>query len=97
RPPVEVRFYARGFHTGMGWGDLAGLVVYPDGSHSIEAWPGQTGKEDLVTGVESIWVRVGIPLAVLGNPESAMINVETRVEGVLVDRTAWRPVSLDER
>lgn len=95
--PVEIRFYARGFRTGEGWSGLAGVVVNPDGTRTLESWPFPVDRERVITSVEGAWVRAGIPLEALGNPETVMINVETRVEGVLLDRTAWRPVSLDDQ
>jgi LmbE family N-acetylglucosaminyl deacetylase len=95
--PVVIRFYARGFHTGTGWGDVAGVVVSPEGGVTVEAWPSTTGRDQVKADIQSTWVRVAIPLDALGDPESVMVNVETRAEGVLVDRSAWRPIALDGR
>jgi LmbE family N-acetylglucosaminyl deacetylase len=96
RRPVEIRCYARVFRTGHGWSDLVGLTVQPDGSRKVDAWPaGASGAEQVRAEVRGNWVRVSLPLGALGEPESVLVNVETRVEGVLLDRTAWRPISLD--
>lgn len=95
--PVEIHFYARGFQSIRGWGDLAAVALVPDGVRRVEAWPGKTGQERIVADFSGNWVRVGLPLDVFGDPDSMMVNVETRVEGVLIDRTAWRPLSLDGR
>lgn len=94
--PVEIRWYARAFRTGYGWSDLVGVTVQPDGSRKVDAWPADAGGAEQVRAeVKANWVRVSLPLGALGEPESALVNVETRVEGVLLDRTAWRPISLD--
>lgn len=93
--PVEIRCYARAFRTGDGWSDLLGVTVQPDGSRKVDAWPGSMGPEQVRAEVQGSWVRVSLPLGALGEPESVLVNVETRVEGVLLDRTAWRPISLD--
>ncbi|HWI61114.1 MAG TPA: PIG-L family deacetylase [Symbiobacteriaceae bacterium] len=97
RRPVEVRFYARGFRTGDGWGDLTGVRVDPDGTFRLDAFPTTAGRDRVKAEIQGTWVRVLLPLAALNYPDTVMINVETRADDVLVDRTAWRPVSLDGR
>jgi hypothetical protein len=97
RPPVAIHFYARTLRSGAGWSDLISVAVQPDGTHTVDAWPGAAGKAQVQSAVSGTWVRVALPLDVLGAPESVMLNVESRVEDVLVDRTAWRPLSLDGR
>lgn len=96
--PVEVRFFVRAFRSGQGWGSLTGIVVDPGGTRRVESWPAGAGGQDQVRAeIQGTWIRVALPLAALGGPESVMINVETREDSVLIDRTAWRPVSLDGR
>jgi N-acetyl-1-D-myo-inositol-2-amino-2-deoxy-alpha-D-glucopyranoside deacetylase len=95
--PVEVRFYVRAFRTGYGWAELAAVVVSPDGTHTIDAWPSAFGRDQVRSEVQGTWVKAGLPLDALGRPDAVMVSVETRVDGVLVDRTAWRPVGLDGR
>jgi hypothetical protein len=97
KPPVEIRFYLRALRAGAGWSDLAAVVVRPDGSHTVDKWPATYGQDRVESDVQGTWVRAALPLDALGTPLAVMFNVETRVEGVLVDRTAWRPVGLDGR
>lgn len=97
RSPVDIHFYARTFRSGRGWSDLIAMTVTPDGGHTIDSWPVQTGRDRIESKISGNWVRAAIPLDVLWAPESVMLSVETRVDEVLVDRTAWRPVSLDGR
>ncbi|HYF94904.1 MAG TPA: PIG-L family deacetylase [Symbiobacteriaceae bacterium] len=97
RRPVEIRFYVREFHSGQGWGDLASVTVQPEGAHRVDAWPAGTGRDLIRAEQRGSWVTVTLPLPAMGEPESVLINVETRVDNVLLDRTAWRPVSLDGR
>lgn len=97
RRPVEIRLYARGFSPSSGWGDLACVVITPDGGHRLEAWPEGAGQAEVQTEANGTWVRAAIPLSVLANPASVMVNVETRVDTILIDRSAWRPLALDGR
>lgn len=94
---VQLHFFAKGFRTGQGWGDTASVAVTPSGAFTVNTWPQASGSDAVDAEVQGTWVRIAIPLESLGWPESVMINAEARVEGVLVDRTAWRPVSLDGR
>jgi len=97
RRPVEIRFYIRAFRSGQGWDDLAGISVLPDGTRRVEQWPAGAGQAEIRVEVQGNWVRLNLPLSAMGDPQAVMINVETRADDVLVDRTAWRPVSLDGR
>ncbi len=43
------------------------------------------------------WLRAALPLARLGAPLAVMVNIETRVDSILIDRSAWRLLPLDGR
>ncbi len=95
---VEVRFYVRGFRKAAGWDDLATVVIGPGRAPKVEAWPAQPllplHASSTKASVRSAWVRMDLPLGTLGAPDAAMVNVETRMNGILIDRAAWRLVSL---
>lgn len=95
--PTTIHFNARDLRPAGGWTDLAGVTVYPDGATQVDEWPGDAGQEQVISHVEGEWVEVTLPLGALGDPAALMVNVETRVDGVLIDRSAWRPIGLDGR
>ncbi len=95
RSPVRIRFYARGYRTGPGWGDLAQVAVSDDGSLREQTWPSPGRSLSLRAEVLHAWVRVGLPLGALGAPQTILVAVETRMSNVLIDRSAWRSLALD--
>lgn len=95
--PAEAVFSVRAFRDDTGWGELGTVTVSPEGTPRIDAWPGAAGREAVAGAVQSNWVRLALPLDALGRPETAMVNVETHLNTILIDRSAWRPVSLDGR
>lgn len=97
RAPAEVRLYARGFRAGPGWGDLAEAAVSAGGAHRVQTWPGPGAAPPLRAEAAGAWVRLGLPLGALGAPQAVLLGAETRVDGILIDRAAWRPLSLDGR
>jgi LmbE family N-acetylglucosaminyl deacetylase len=92
--PLEFRFFGRGFTTMGGWGDACEIGVFPGGRYQVRQGPVMRGVA--VTAAAN-WTRLDLPLDQLGAPVSVMVNVETRLENLLIDRTAWRLLSLDGR
>jgi LmbE family N-acetylglucosaminyl deacetylase len=95
--PSEARFNLRGFKSASGWSGLTSVTVLPDGSHRTDNWPAQLGREGVQSDAQGTWLRMSVPLDILGSPETMMINAETRANTIPIDRSAWRPISLDGR
>lgn len=97
RSPVSLRVGGRGFTAANGWGDLFELALLPGKRHIVRHWPDGALVGGITLAHEANWDRIDLPLEPLGSPEAIMLNVESRVENLLIDRTAWRFVSLDGR
>jgi LmbE family N-acetylglucosaminyl deacetylase len=91
--PATVSAYVRGYRPAFGWGDLARVTLLraarAGGALSTDGTAG--------TGGAGRWAWARVPLAALGSPVSVMLGSETHVTGALIDRTAWRLLSLDGR
>ncbi len=96
--PVQFQVRGRSRAADGAWENAFAVVVYPGGRYKVLHEPESGGLQDNVV-AESAgnWVRLELPLSALQNPVSTMINVETRLENTLIDRTAWRLISLDGR
>lgn len=83
------------------WGDLAEVDLRAGGSPAVKRWPGGPVKGDrgtyLTANQEGDWYRLQMSLDQLGRPGSVMLAAETWIGSALIDRTAWRVVSLDGR
>lgn len=96
-PPVEIHFYARGFKTGEGWGQMVHAVVPARGAIRIEPAPAGNSAWQRTADIQGSWIRFSIPLEALGARDSIMVAVESHVGPALIDRSAWRAISLDGR
>jgi hypothetical protein len=56
-------------------------------------------KQRGMSGATFAWepdaLEATVPMAALGNPTALMVNAETIVGGMVVDRSAWRGMDLD--
>lgn len=90
---VRYRFLLRGFRAGTGWSALAAVEVDRAGPAQVTAWPG--AAPPVAARRQGPWLAVELPLLDLGFPQAVMVGVESRLDGVLIDRTAWRLLALD--
>ncbi|MGE5673363.1 MAG: PIG-L deacetylase family protein [Mycobacterium leprae] len=95
--PVDARFSLRSYNRDAGWSELTSSRVLPDGTHVVDPKVPPAIGAAITSSAQGTWLRFSVPLGALGNPQALMVNVETRVNNVLIDRSAWRPVSLDGR
>lgn len=95
--PLEFRISGRGYLAVGGWVDPFQVVVRPGNRYVVSRWTGGGKPSGLAVQAAANWTRLDLPLAELGDPLSVMVNVETRLENLLIDRTAWRLLSLDGR
>ncbi|HLO02929.1 MAG TPA: PIG-L family deacetylase [Symbiobacteriaceae bacterium] len=84
-----------------GWDDVATVDLRAFGAPTVKRWPGEPilGQVDayLTATQEGDWCRARLSLDRLGRPGAVMLAAETWIGGALIDRTAWRVVSLDGR
>lgn len=84
-----------------GWGELVAVDLRTGAGPIVRGWPGGASSgvvtDDLSARQEGDWYRLGLNLDRLERPGAVMLAAETWIDGTLIDRTAWRVVSLDGR
>lgn len=84
-----------------GWGDLLEVDLRAGAGPVVRRWPGGPGSETVASYLsanqEGDWYRLSLNLDGLDRLGAVMLAAETWMGGALIDRTAWRVVSLDGR
>lgn len=92
---VAIRFAGRSYTNMAGWGPSFAVAVSGKGRYEVLRWPTEPTPAGIRVASTANWSRIDLPLESLGLPAAVMVNAEAWYNTMMIDRTAWRLISLD--